>query len=180
MNVVSDHPNHNRQQDGRFVKGQSGNPTGRPKGTTTHAAELRRAEEDALKLAANVADLISETARLALTEIELPELIPLFNAITRAAKESAQDGKIGPSSVAVLRGWYDDHLEGPPSGDFFVHIGLPKDCGGEAFKAHYRTRGRIDHSRHAKDLNSYPPIVQRIKELTEQAPDLPCLEHFPE
>jgi hypothetical protein len=156
---------HARLSSGRFVKGQSGNPAGRSKGSTNHAADLRRLEKDAIKLATNVADTIAETARLVLNEIEQPELIPLFDAITCAAKEAVRGGEIGPSSVAVLRGWFDDHQEGDPEGDFFVHAGLPADCGWEAFKAHYMDRGRIDHGRHATDLSTYPPIVQRIKEL---------------
>jgi len=81
---------HARLSSGRFVKGQSGNPAGRSKGSTNHAADLRRLEKDAIKLATNVADTIAETARLVLNEIEQPELIPLFDAITCAAKEAAK------------------------------------------------------------------------------------------
>ena len=49
---------------GHFVKGKSGNPRGRPKGASGRAAELKRLEEDALKLAINVVDAIAETTRL--------------------------------------------------------------------------------------------------------------------
>jgi hypothetical protein len=41
----------NRHSSGRFVKGRSGNPAGRRRGSTGHAAELRRAEEAGLALA---------------------------------------------------------------------------------------------------------------------------------
>ena len=161
-------PTHLRHSSGRFVKGVSGNPSGRPKGSTGHAAELRRLEEDALKLATNVADTIAETARRALSEIECAELAPLFDAITDVAKAAIKDGGIGPSSVAVLRGWYDDHQEGDPEGNFFLHVGLPEDCSWPVFLGHYRTRGRIDHSRHAADLRTFPPIARRIEELMDQ------------
>ena len=76
----------------------------------------------------------------------------------------AQEGEIGPSSVALLRNWYDDHSE-EVGGDFFLHIGLPRDCSWEAFRRHYTTRKRIDHARHAGDLASFPPIAARLKEL---------------
>jgi hypothetical protein len=157
------------RQQGRFVKGQSGNPRGRPKGSTGHATELRRSEEDGLKLATNVADVIAETARLSLLEIELPEFIPLIDAITKAAKRAIMDGEFGPSSVAMLRGWYDDHLESEPGGAFFVHVGLPKDCSWKVFREHYTTRKRIDHSRHAEDLESFPPIAKAIADLKSRA-----------
>jgi hypothetical protein len=51
---------------GRFVKGQSGNPRGRPRGSGSHATELRRLEEDAIELAVNTAAVIAETVRLVL------------------------------------------------------------------------------------------------------------------
>ena len=159
---------HSRSSSGRFAKGMSGNLAGRPRGSSGHTAELKRLEEDALKLAVNTAEVIGETARLALVEIELPELIPLFDAITGAAKTAVKDGVVGPSSIALLRTWYDDHRgdDGRPSdGAFFVHVGLPVDCGWSVFLAHYRTLGRIDHSRHAEDLRTFPPIIQRIAEL---------------
>ena len=94
---------------GRFVKGESGNPRGRPKGASGRAAELKRLEEDALTLAVNAVDAIAETTRRTLAEIELKELIPLFNAITGAAKDAVKVGQIGPSSVALHRSWYDDN-----------------------------------------------------------------------
>lgn len=157
-------PTLHRHSSGRFVKGQTGNPNGRPRGSTSHIAELRRREESALTLAANTADVIAETAQQALAEIEHPELIPLIDAICGAAKAAVKDGEIGPSSVSLLRTWYDDHQD-DPKGSFFIHVGLPADCEWSVFLAHYRTLGRIDHCRHAEDFNSYSPIAQRIKEL---------------
>ena len=154
----------NRQQ-GRFLKGQSGNPSGRPRGSTGHNAELRRAEKDALELAANTADVISEFARLALVEIEHPELIPLFDAITDAAKDAVKDGEIGPSRVAMLRTGYDDFEDDDLGESFFIHVGLPNDCDWPTFEKHYRTRGRIDFDRFLGDFATFPPIAERIEEL---------------
>ncbi len=68
------------------------------------------------------------------------------------------------SSVAILRDWYDDHSE-EGEGEFFLHIGLPQDCSWDAFRHHYTTRKRIDYARHGDDLDSFPPIAARVKEL---------------
>lgn len=154
---------------GRFVKGESGNPAGRPKGSGSHATALRRLEEDAFKLAANTADVIAETARMALIEIDQPELVPLFDDICDAAKAAVKDGEIGPSSTAVLRNWYDHHLGNDPKGAFFAHAGLLTDCKWSQFLDHFKTRGWINPGRHAEDLRTFPPIARRIKELTEDA-----------
>jgi hypothetical protein len=171
-----------RQPSGRFRKGVSGNPAGRAKGTTVHAANLRRAEEDAIKLAANTADIIAEMARMTLAELERPELIPLITAITDAAKDAAREGQIGPSPVASLRSGYDDLMRDSPEStgaSFFLHAGLPPDCSWSAFRGHYTARGRIDYARHAADLGSYPPIARRIEELRMQHLQSPVSDTTP-
>ena len=167
-------PTNNRPSNGRFAKGVSGNPSGRPRGSGSHETELRRLEEAGLALAANTADIIAGTAKLALTKIGSPELIPLFDAITDAAKSAVKDGEIGPSSVALLRAGFDDLQVSGQHGEFFNHAGLPADCDWEAFKAYYTTRKRIDHDRHVEDLRRFPPIAQRIKELKAQMPVKSC------
>ncbi len=157
-----------RGKKGTFLKGRSGNPNGRPKGTTNHDTELRQVEDRAMEMAGNVCDTIKEAVREALTETAFQKVIPLIEAITDSAKKSAQEGEIGPSSVAALRNWYEDHAE-DGEGEIFLHIGLPRDCSWEAFRRHYTTRKRIDFDRAGDDLASFPPIAARIKELKKLA-----------
>ena len=121
-----------------------------------------------MELAANVCDTIKETAKEVFTDTAYQKVIPLIESITDVAKEMAREGEIGPSIVASLRNWYDDHRE-DVEGAVFLHIGLPRDCSWEAFRRHYTTRKRIDSERAGADLASFPPIAARIKELQEQA-----------
>ena len=164
---------HPKPNNGRFQPGQSGNPAGRPKGTTTHVAKLRQAEEDALTLACHTADIIAEMAKLSLADIERPELIPLFKAICNAVKDGIKDGTIGPSPLATLRPAYDDFKDNQ-EGDFFLHIGLPVDCDWQTFVKHYRTRGRVDFDRFLDDFQRFPPIVQRLAELRAESLLIPA------
>ena len=156
------------RRKGTFVKGQSGNPNGRPKGTTNHESELRQAEDQAMELAANVCDAIKEAVGQALAETAFSRVIPLIEDLTDVVKAMAHEGEIGPSGVAVLRNWYDDYAE-DGDGEVFPHIGLPRDCSWEAFRRHYTKRNRIDFDRAGDDLASFPPIAARLKELKEQA-----------
>ncbi len=157
-----------RRKKGTFPKGQSGNPKGRPKGTTNHEAELRQAEDRAMELAGNVCDTIKEAVRQALTKTAFRKVVPLIEAITDGTKKMAQVGEIGPSSVAILRNWYDDYAE-DGEGEVFLHIGLPRDCSWEAFRRHYTTRKRIDFDHAGGDFLSFPPIAARLKELKKLA-----------
>ncbi len=159
---------HESTKKGTFPDGQSRNPNGRPKGTTNHETELRRVEDQAMELAGNVCDTIKEAVGQALTETAFQKGIPLIEVIIDAAKEMAREGEIGPSSVAILRNWYDDHAE-DSEGEFFLHIGLPRDCSWDTYRRHYTTRKRIDFDRAGDDLASFPPIAARIKELKELA-----------
>ena len=158
----------NRRKKTTFKKGRSGNPKGRPKGTTNHDAEMRKIEDDAMELAANVCDEIKGAAREALTDTGGQKFIPLIEAIADAVNEGVREGELGPSHIAPHRNWYDSHCE-DGDGEFFKHIGLPQDCSWEAFRRHYTTRKRIDYERAGTDLASFPPIAAAIKEAQDAA-----------
>ncbi len=131
----------------------------------SHETELRRLEEAGLALAAHTADVIDEMAKMVLTEIGSPELIPLFNMITDEVKEGVLTGQLGQSSLAMLRSGYDNFEDDNHEESFFVHAGLPSDCDWPTFEKHYRTRGRIDFDRFVGDYVTFPPIAERIEEL---------------
>jgi hypothetical protein len=155
-----------RPQNGRFIKGRSGNPNGRPKGARGRDTAFRRLEDDAMTLGVNVVLVFAQTMRLALTEVGRTELIPLLDSIREGAVDAIENGHIGPSPVASLRAGYDDLMRNDTGETFFAHVGLPTDCPWEQYKTHYTTRGRIDIARHAKDLQSYPPIARAIIGMT--------------
>ena len=61
---------------------------------------------------------------------------------------------------------YEDAKESGPG--LFEHIGLDPDVSYEEFRDHYDNDGMADIDRAAKDLFTYPPVVERIKELNEE------------
>jgi hypothetical protein len=163
---VSSPISNTQAKNGRFVKGRSGNPNGRPKGARGRDTALRRLEGDAMTLGVNVVSVFAQTMRLALSEVGRTELIPLLDSIREGAVDAIENGHIGPSPIASLRAGYDDLMRSDTGETFFAHVGLPTDCPWEQYKTHYTTRGRIDIARHAKDLLSYPPIASAIIGMT--------------
>ena len=60
------------------------------------------------------------------------------------------------------------------SGDYFVHVGLPRDVSWGKFRRHYDTNGEPDLERSGADLASYPPVAaplaaRGVAVLTERA-----------
>ena len=64
----------------------------------------------------------------------------------------------------MLLGLYEDAAD-DGDGSFFEHIGLPPDATWGQFRQHYDDRGGSTPERVGRDLETYPPIAQRIAEL---------------
>lgn len=156
-----------RRSNGTFPAGQSGNPNGRPRGTTKLIKQRRENEERAHQLARNALTEVTEALTAAMRQIGYERLVPLIEATTAAVAELVGTGEIGPSDVAVLRAWYEDHCE-DPSGEFFTFIGLPARCSWTEYRDFYTLHGAIDHERASKDLGRFPPVAERIAELKRE------------
>ena len=62
---------------------------------------------------------------------------------------------------------YEDAKES--GSGLFEHIGLDPNVIYEEFRAHYDKDGAADIDRAAKDLSTYPPVVARLKEISEKS-----------
>ncbi len=62
----------------------------------------------------------------------------------------------------MLLGLYEDAAD-DGDGSFFEHIGLPPDATWGQFRQHYDDRGGSTPERVGRDLETYPPIAQRIR-----------------
>jgi hypothetical protein len=117
-----------KKQAGRFQKGQSGNPAGRPRGArnkaTLAALALLEGEAEALTRKAVEAALAGDMQALRLCleriappakdrpiSLKLPKLKSVVDLpkITAAILDAVADGKIGPSEAAVLSKVVEQH-----------------------------------------------------------------------
>ena len=91
----------------------------------------------------------------------------LSTALRSAANsliETVQIEAARDSRLSSLQSLYQDFNEG--TGDYFQHIGLPKDATWEQFRAHYAVGDDdVDATRAFEDFAAYPPIAARIAEL---------------
>ena len=160
-----------------FKKGQSGNPKGRPRGSKNRPKETTMEQEaEALRLrgAAHVITGEIDAARDAFTKmfvlLGLPSSGDELHSAANSLIETEQIEAARDSRFSSLQSLYQDEInEG--AGDYFQHIGLPKDATWEQFRAHYAVHdGDVDATRAFEDLAAYPPIAARIAELkAEQA-----------
>ena len=56
-------------------------------------------------------------------------------------------------------------------GDFFAHVGLPRDALWGQFRRHYDRNGEPDLERSGADLASYPPIKAHLDYLGVTPPE---------
>ena len=158
-----------RRRDGTFAKGRSGNPAGRPQGSTNRAKERRQLEEEGIELACNALDVAEEVLVTILSEARCDErIVQLITPVLAAVKDQVHDGHIGPSAPSKLRFWYDACFEDGDNG-LLEFIGLPSDCSWEEFRRHYTTASHADYERHVGDLMEFPPIKARTAELKAEA-----------
>ena len=101
-----------RDENGRFVKGMSGNPAGRPKGTRNHIVQLRENTELALrdylaspdkqKLALAALDRLFRIALSADDKEAMQAMKLLFDKVLPNAKGGADDGeKVAQKPIAI-------------------------------------------------------------------------------
>lgn len=65
---------------------------------------------------------------------------------------------------AILFRWWESQKES--GGVYFEYLGLSRDITFEEYRAHYDKDGGVDVERAAGDLDNYPPIAARIRELS--------------
>lgn len=134
MSKDKDKPVATRDEKGRFVKGVSGNPAGKPVGTKHHIVQLREATEHALRdylatpgnqqKAMQAIDRIMNIAITADEKVALGAMKILFDKILPNAKGSGEEekqskrptliqivnhtGKTGDPAVTVIEGELDE------------------------------------------------------------------------